>query len=288
MTDEGNGESADLPPAPPIRVVVLDDDAPSRRRLATLLGRHDDAEMVGQYGDVQGAAEAIGKLRPDLLFLEIELSGADGFALLERLRSDRPCVVVVTSRSEHARRAFDAEAVDYLLKPLDPDRFDQALGRAMKWIRYRRQDGLIRRLAEVSGPGNDGRAEGCDRGAKGREAEGPSSLRPLRKLVVSDRGRKLLVDVEEVDWVEAVDYYARIHAGSKAHLIRKPLRWLERHLDPGRFVRIHRSSIVNVDRVREIVPRSGTGHEVRLVDGTGLRLSATRRRQLERLLGQSI
>lgn len=270
---------------PPMRALVVDDEDLGRQKLINLLQAREDVRVVGEADNVDAALALIEEARPDVLFLDVRMPGRGGFDLLGALEGDRrPHVILVTAHEEHALRGFQEDAVDFLLKPFDRRRLNQAVERALERVRGRHRDELLARLAEALGSG----LAGSKPTGWTESAEGEASARPLRKLVVKSRDRKVLVDVADIRWIEAADYYARLHTGSSAHLIRRSLTWLEDHLDPGRFVRIHRSSIVNVDYVSEIVPWSGGSYDVTLDDGTELRLSGGRKAELERLLGQSL
>jgi len=192
----------------------------------------------------------------------------DGFDLLEEVGIDAaPTVVFVTAYSEHALRAFQVHAIDYLLKPVTDERFTQALARAKEQARLRRQEG---------GPG----ARGV--GALLRERS-----RQTRRILVRERGRTRVIDADTIDWIEAASYYAMIHAAGESHLLRETMNQLEKRLDPERFVRTHRSAIVNVDRVREIHPLARGDRELVLEGGVRVRLARARREAFERLVDGS-
>lgn len=264
-----------------LRVVVVDDDDLSRRRIRDLLADREGVRLAAECGSAEEALKAIRRTRPDLLFLDIEMPEIDGYELLDRLEAPRPHVIVMTAHERYALRGFDENAVDFLLKPYDRRRFETALERGAERVRGAERDALLGRLREVV-------SEGAGPGAAPAPTGEPGEDGPLRKLVVRSQDTKRLVDTDDIRWIEAADYYARLHTGTRSHLLRRSLNWLEEHLDPDRFVRIHRSSIVNVDHVREIVPWSGGSYTVRLADGTELRLAASRKGELERLLGQSL
>ena len=198
----------------------------------------------------------------------------DGFEVLRRVDTAQvPAVVFVTAHDAYALRAFEAEALDYVLKPFDDDRFYRVLERAKARVREQRTHRLAGRLVEeLSSP--------------------PASLVPARaghaeRIAVRQAGRVIFVRTDEVDWIEAADYCVRIHAGGRAHLVREPLRELEARLDPTRFFRIHRSALVNVARIRELEPHFHGEYVVVMQDGARLRLSRGRRDGLRRLLGMS-
>lgn len=262
-------------------VVVVDDDDLSRRRIRDLLSDREGFRLAAECSSAEEALEAIRTERPDLLFLDIEMPEIDGYELLERLEAPRPHVIVMTAHERYALRGFDENAVDFLLKPYDRRRFETALERGAERVRSAERDALLGRLREVV-------SEGAGPAAAPAPDGQPDGGRPLRKLVVRSQETKRLVDTADIRWIEAADYYARLHTATRSHLLRRSLSWLEEHLDPDRFVRIHRSSIVNVDHIREIVPWSGGSYNVRLADGTELRMVASRKGELERLLGQSL
>ena len=273
VTDASNG-------AEPLRVAVVDDDDLSRKRIRDLLADREECRLVAEIGDATEAARAIMDAEPDLLFLDIEMPEMDGFELLSQLEAPRPYVIVMTAHEAYAVRGYDEDAVDFLLKPFDRERFDRALDRGAERVQAGKLGVLVGRLRDVLSPGKTS--------FERRRAGGMKQDEPLERLVVKSQDKKRLVDTEDIRWIEAADYYARIHTTSRSHLLRKSLNWLEEHLDQTRFVRIHRSSIVNVDHVREIVPWSGGSYNVLLDDGTELRLTASRKAELERLLGQSL
>ena len=237
-----------------LRALVVDDEAPSRRTLQLLLANHRDLQLVGECATGPEALETIERTDPDLLFLDIHLPGFSGFELLDRVKTERPpTVIFVTAYDEHALRAFDASAADYLLKPFDDERFDRALERAKARVRQRELEELAP---------------------------------PLDRLTVRDSGRIFFVRVAEILWIEAYDYYVQLHVNGQAHLLRERMHHLEARLDPRRFARIHRSTIVNIERVKELQPFFHGEYTVLLEDGTRLKLSRTYRDRLELLLGK--
>lgn len=264
MTDEAVGPA-------PIRTVIADDEAPGRRTLRLLLGADPEIAVVAECASGPETLAAIRAHEPDLLFLDVQMPGADGFEVLEALRGERsPRVVFATAHGEHALRAFDVSAVDYLLKPFDDERFARALERAKDAVRERRALALARRLGALVG-----------------SPEPPAgSERPLERIAVREGRGVRLVAVEDIDWIGAQDYYAELHAGPHSYLVREALRSLERRLDPRRFARIHRGAIVNVTRVRALEPATHGEWTVILRDGERLRLSRSHRESLGALLGK--
>lgn len=246
-----------------LRVMIVDDEPLARETLCQLLEPDAEVEIAAACGGVE-AAERIERLAPDLLFLDVQMPEVDGFELLERLGSDRvPVVIFVTAYSEHALRAFEVHALDYVLKPVTDQRFARALARGKELVRLRRAGAADPRLAALL-----------------RERS-----RTSRRIVVRDRDRTRVVDVEAIDRIEAADYYAVIHAAGETHLLRETLNQLEQRLDPGRFFRVHRSAIVPIDRVREVRPLRRGDRELLLADGSRVRLSRARRAAFEALLG---
>lgn len=232
-----------------IRALLVEDEPLAVRRLRRLLRREPDVKEVGACGDAAAARRAIEALAPDLVLLDVQLPGADGLSVLDRLPPDRrPAVVFVTAFERYAVPAFAHEAVDYLLKPIDPERFRTAIERAR------------RRL-----------------GKREREAAHGS---PLARLLVRERGRAFFVRVEDIEWIEAGGNYVRLHVGRSTHRVRVPLSSLERRLDRRGFRRISRSHIVRIDAIRELQPWFHGDGVVILTTGAKLRLSRRYRDQL--------
>ena len=242
--------------SPSLRALVVEDEAPARRTLELLLAMHRDIDLVGECSTGPEAVEAIERIRPDLLFLDVHLPGYGGFEVLQRVNPCPTSVIFVTAYDEHAVRAFDTAAVDYLLKPFDDERFDRALERARTRVRQKQLEDLV-------------------------------SAKPfLERIAVRDSGRILLLRTSDIDWIEADDYYVQLHVRGRSHLLRERMHLLEARLDPRRFVRIHRSTIVNIDRVKELQPFFHGEYHLLLEDGTRLRLSRTHRDRLELLVGK--
>ena len=236
---------------------MVDDEPLARRLLRHLIEREPGIVVAGECSGIDAAAE-IGRTRPDILFLDVQMPEVDGFAVLARIGAEAaPVVVFVTAYDQYAVRAFEVHAVDYLLKPIDEARFAQALRRARAQARARRGGAADPRL----------RALLADH---------------ARRLLVRGREKTVVVDVEEIDWIEAADYYATLHVGGRSHLLRETLTELARRLDPARFFRVHRSAIVNLERIIEIHPLFRGDSELVLRDGTRVRLSRTRRREFQR------
>lgn len=241
-----------------LRVLVVDDEPIARRGLRRLLGEEPGVEVVGECGDGASAITAIAALAPDLVFLDVQMPELDGFGVIEAVGGQRmPAVVFVTAFDQHAVRAFDAQALDYVLKPVDPERFRRALQRARAHL-ARPDDDFVRRVSQA--------LKSIDR----------VELRDYpTRLAIRSEGRVRLVDVDEVDRILAAGNYAEIHAGGKRHLLRETMASLESRLDPQRFVRISRAAIVSLAQVREVQPLFN-GDFVVLLKG-GAQVSGSRR-----------
>ncbi|OZC04302.1 LytR/AlgR family response regulator transcription factor [Rubricoccus marinus] len=269
---------------PPLRVFVADDEPLARERLRELLGTRGDAECVGEARNGREAVDRIRELRqngtaPDLLLLDVEMPELDGLGTLNELDiEERPAVVFVTAYDRYALRAFDLHALDYLLKPFDDARFHNALDRARDAVRRGEAAALTQRLLALLRQ-DDGEAADVSRadpdGASGAKGENEDSEALLTRLAIRTGSRYHLVEVDEIDWIEGAGVYARLIVGDKAHLLRTPLAELERRLDPTRFVRIHRSTIVNLDRVREARGHAHGEYVLGLRDDTRLKVSRT-------------
>jgi len=242
--------------AAPIRALVVDDEPLARSNLTVLLRADPDIASIAECGSGLEAMEEIRRSKPDVLFLDVQMPECGGFDVLELLGNDLPpTIIFVTAYDEYALRAFEAGALDYLLKPFDNARFVRALNRA--------KDRLARRA--------------------------PSQPRPAERLVVKGRGQVLFLNVADIDWIEAAGYYACVHAGSDTHIIRRTLSELERDLGDERFVRIHRSTIVNLERILGLELQNGGEYEVCLKSEVRLPLSRRFRKRLqERLRAMSL
>lgn len=243
----------------PLKVLVVDDEPLARQTIIDLLARDPAVELVGQASGVDAAA-LVARLCPDLLFLDIQMPEVDGFALLEQVGADAvPAIVFVTAYDRYALRAFEVHALDYLLKPFSDARFAAALERAKDQVRRHRGGELDARIAGL---------------LRAQQA-------PRTRFLVPARDKTVVVEAEQIDWIEAADYYICLHCGATQHLLRDTMDELERQLDPQQFFRVHRSAIVNLARVREVHPLFRGDCELRLADGTAVRLSRNRRREFE-------
>jgi two-component system LytT family response regulator len=234
-----------------MRVLVVDDEAWARRNLTVLLRHDPDIGAVVECESGSAAIEEIRKSKPDLVFLDVQMPGCGGFDVLELLGSDLPTIIFVTAYDEYALRAFEAGALDYLLKPFDDARFRRALDRAKD------------KLAHYT----------------------PVQPHGMQRLVVKCRGEVLFLNVADIDWIEAAGYYVCLHVGSDTHVIRRTLLELERDLGDEKFIRIHRSIIVNLERIRGLELRSEGEYEVVLKSTVRLRLSRRFRKRLQDRMG---
>jgi two-component system LytT family response regulator len=252
-----------------IRVLIVDDEPIARRGIRQQLRGEADLEVIGECGDGAAAIDAITGLAPDLVFLDIQMPEVGGFDVVEAIGVARmPAVVFVTAYDEHALRAFDVHAVDYVLKPIDRHRFRTAVERAR------------RRLAHAPGQLDSqfNRRIAAALGELGRLAQDYA-----KRLAIKGDGRVILVDVDEVDRLEAAGNYVEVHSGARRHLVRETMASLEARLDPARFVRVSRSSIVHATRVRELQPMFNGDFVVVLRDGTKVAGSRRYRAALDTL-----
>jgi two-component system LytT family response regulator len=255
--------------ADPIRVLVVDDEPLARTHLRSLLSADQEVAVVGECSNGRDAVAAVRELDPDLLLLDIQMPELDGFGVVQALGADRPpAIVFVTAYDEHAMRAFQVCALDYLLKPVDRSRFHRTLERAKTQVRagdigdvQRKLDDLLAQLATPAAS---------------------------RRLALRVDGRTLFVDAGEVDWLEAVDNYVRVHVGRQTYVVRATLSRMESRLPAAQFLRVHRSSIVNVDRVREVQPWFQGDYVLILNDGTRVTSGRSYRPALQRLLRQAL
>jgi two-component system LytT family response regulator len=247
----------------PLKVVVIDDEPLARESIRTLLADDAEVRVVGEGTGSDGAA-LIARTRPDLLFLDIQMPEVDGFALLDQVGADAvPAIIFVTAYDRYAVRAFEVHALDYLLKPFDDCRFAAALARAKERARAGRGD-VDARIAEL-----------LQERATSRS-----------RFLIPARDKSIVVDAAQIDWIEAADYYVTLHVGSAGHVLRQTMDEIEKQLDPRQFFRVHRSAIVNLDRVREVHPMFRGDCALVLADGRRLKLSRTRRREFEAMFAQ--
>jgi two-component system LytT family response regulator len=235
-----------------IRALVVDDEPLARRNVTVLLRDDPDVGAVEECASGVEAIEVIRRWKPDLVFLDVQMPECGGFDVLEMLGADLPrAIIFVTAHDEYALRAFEAGALDYLLKPFDDARFVRALDRAKEKLAH-------------------------------HASQAPQ---PVQRLVVKSKGQLLFLEVADIDWIDAASYYACLHVGEATHIIRRTLSELERDLGEGRFLRIHRSIIVNLERIRGLELQTGGEYEVVLKSGVRLRLSRRFRKRLQDRLG---
>jgi two-component system, LytTR family, response regulator len=255
-----------------MRVLLVDDEPLANAGLRTLLVTHSDVEIVGEASGGSEAIRAIHDLRPDLVFLDVQMPQVDGFAVLRAVGAEAmPAVIFVTAYDEFAVRAFEVSALDYLVKPVAADRFHQALERARRALAQARDGTLVERVRSL---------------LEMQPAQAPSTGYASR-LFVRIGARDVLLPVADIDWIEADDYCAIVHARGARHVIRETLGALAKRLDPDTFERIHRSAIVNVSRVRELRRQGLGGLRVVLADGTTIPVSRNRRAAFTARLGRA-
>jgi two-component system LytT family response regulator len=248
-----------------IRVIIADDEPLARERLRELLRREPNIEIVAEAGDGRAAIEAIMEHKPDLVFLDVQMPELTGFDVVEQLSGETlPAVIFVTAYDQFAVKAFEVHAVDYVLKPVDPDRLKTAVGRAMERLRAGQSDDLHSRVQSLL-------------------AEIRPESRQTDRVAVKSGNRVILVKVDDIDWVEAADNYVVLHVGNENHMQRSTISAMEEKLPQDKFVRISRSAIVNVDRIKELQPLFHGEYVVILRNGARLTLSRTHRDKLGRL-----
>jgi two-component system, LytTR family, response regulator len=250
--------------AMPVRTLIVDDERMARKRIRTLLVGDDDVDVVGECSNGRDAVAAIHERAPDLVFLDVQMPELDGFAVVSAIGAQRmPVTVFVTAFDQYALKAFEAHALDYLTKPFDRERFQTSLGRAKEQVQ-------LRTKASQSDPALNDRLMALLSDFEKRQQY-------VERLMVKTAGRVLFLRVEEIDWVEAAGSYVRLHVGRDAHLLHEGIAALSARLDPGRFARVHRSTIVNLDRVRELQPWFHGDAVAILRDGTRIQVSRTYR-----------
>lgn len=251
----------------PLRAVIVDDEPLARERLRRLVSSLDNVVIVHECRNGMEAVETLQEREVDLVFLDIQMPELNGFDVIERIGPGRmPAVIFTTAYDEHALRAFEVHALDYLLKPFDGGRLRKAIEHAVETVRGRDVAALRDRLSDLVA-----------------DARSPSYL---ERVLVKSHARGYFVRLDDVDWIEADGNYVRLHAGSRAHLLRKTLSAMEEQLDPRKFLRIHRSAIVHVDRIKDLQPLHNGEYEVRLEGDTLLKLTRTYKDRLKRFLAE--
>lgn len=253
-----------------VRTLIVDDEELGRKRIRKLLSLEAEFEVVGESRDGREAIRAIEKLKPDLVFLDVQMPELDGFEVLARIAPAKmPVIIFVTAYDRFALKAFEAQALDYLLKPFDDERFAQTLQRARTYLNRNETDTVDERLAKL--------LEGL-----------PSGGTFLTRVAVKTAGRVVFVKAEEIDWIEAAGNYVNLHVGKESYLLRGRIRELEKRFDPEKFFRIHRSTIVNLDRVKELQPMFKGESIVVLKDGQKLPASRSCSQRLQAFLGPNL
>lgn len=249
----------------PTRVLIVDDEALARDRLRQLLQVEPEIQIVGECADGQEAVATIQRESPDLIFLDIQMPELDGFGVLEALKTDRvPVIVFVTAYDQFALKAFDVHAVDYLLKPFDRERFQAALRHALVQVRQRDDKSLAQRQSAAL-------------------ADLKPATKPAERLPVKTGGRVIFVRIADIDWVEAAHNYVILHVDKDSHFLRETMNAFEGRVSPEKFVRISRSTMVNIDRIKELQPMFYGEYTVTLHNGTRLTLSRRYRDKLQQL-----
>ena len=267
-----------------LRVLVVDDELPARQRLEDLLRHEPGVAVVGTADNGVAAVDAIRRLRPDLVFLDIQMPGRTGLEVLREIGPDAmPATILVTAYDQHALAAFELAAVDYLLKPFDDERFEQAFRRARRLIAFEEIGRLRDRLLAVLQGGG---------AADAAPAGGPAPTRPappayLERIAVEMRGQVRVVPVKQVDYITADGPYAELHVGEKRYVIRERMQTLEERLDPAKFFRIHRSAIVRLDLIETLIRNPGGDYGVQLKGGVKLKVSRNRFEELAAKMGVS-
>lgn len=263
--------------AQPLRVLLVDDEPLARRRLSDLLEKVEDVEIVGTADSGRAAVEAIEAGKPDLVFLDIQMPGLSGLDVVREIGpKNMPVTIFVTAFDQHALAAFELAAMDYLLKPFDDERFFHALQRAREVIRLHKVGALQQSLLTL--------LQG-DSPATAPQSKAGTKATYLERIAVEMRGQVRVVPVGQIDYITADGAYAELHADDKTYVIRERMQNLEERLDPAQFFRVHRSSIVRLDRVEALYTASGGDYAVRLSNGKKLRVSRGRKAELEKRLG---
>jgi two-component system LytT family response regulator len=253
-----------------ITVLIVDDEALARKFIRRMLSDDQEFEILGECGNGKDAVTMIRKQKPDLVFLDVQMPEMDGFSVLEAVGIGRlPEIVFTTAYEHYAIRAFELHALDYLLKPFDRARFRDAIKHAKERLHHRQiEDGRLQIGALL---------ESVNRQPK-----------YLERLIIRAEGRIMFLRTEEIDWIEADDKYVQLHTGKTARMVRQTLNAMETQLDPKRFMRIHRSAVVNVERIKELHPLFKGEHAVVMEDGTRLTLSRKYKEKLFGLLGKPL
>ncbi len=266
-----------------LRVLVVDDEAPARQRILDLLAGESGVVVVGTANSGDSAIIAIRELDPDLVFLDVQMPGKTGLEVIRAVGADAmPLTIFVTAYDQYALTAFDVAAVDYLVKPFDDERFEQALARARRQVSLERVDRLAGRLRTLLGEGGEPSAAT----EPVTPAATPAGGGYLERIAVDMRGQVKIVPVKQIDYIEASGPYAELHVGERKYLVRERMQTLEERLDPARFMRIHRSAIVRLDMVESLLKGAGGDYAVQLKGGVRLSVSRSRWEEVEKALSK--
>lgn len=252
--------------SPQVRTLIIDDEPLARERIRTLLYDEQAVEIIGECGNGLAAVAAIAAQRPDLIFLDVQMPELSGFEVLEALEPGQiPVVIFVTAYDQYALRAFEVHALDYLLKPFDRERFHKALLRAVAHLRHMHEGEFHQRLHALL-----------------QQAE--PQPKPLSRLVIKNGGRVFFLKTDDIDWLEAAGNYVRLHTGAEIHLLRETIKVMESRLDPEKFLRVSRSTIVNIDRLQEMQPWFNGEYLILLKNGGRVTSSRGYRAKIDALL----
>jgi two-component system LytT family response regulator len=250
-----------------IKILIVDDEPLARERIRLLLDGKPEIKIIGESSNGHQAVESIIKLHPDLVFLDIQMPEFNGFDVIQVIGVEQmPVVIFVTAYDQYAVKAFDVHAIDYLLKPFDRDRLDEALQRAKREIGLRQSTEGSKNIQSLL-------------------SDLQKDKRLQNRILVKTAGRITILRTDQIDWVESAGNYIKLHVGGKAHLLRETMKGLSEKLDSDNFVRIHRTTIVNMERIKELQPHFHGDYAVILEDGTKLTLSRRYRNQLRGMLG---
>ena len=267
--------------------LIIDDETLAREALSVMLNDDPEMEVIAECRNGREAVTAVRELSPDLVFLDIQMPEMDGFQVVEEVGAMRmPVTVFVTAYDKYALRAFEAHALDYLLKPFDHDRFNTALHRAKSFVRQQKlgeiSDSLFALLEDMKLKAGEPPSIADD-----RKPERAAHKEPIDRVVIKSGGRIYFLKIEEIDWVEGAGDYLSLHTGSQTHLIRETMGNFHAKLDSQKFLRIHRSTIVNIERIKDIEPHPKGDYVITLTSGIRLKASRGYRRELQALLDEA-
>lgn len=256
-----------------IKVLIVDDEPLARDNIRILLGNDAEIEFIAEARNGSEAAEILRENNTDLMFLDIQMPGMNGFEMLSTLSDiEMPVIIFVTAYDNYALQAFQVHAIDYLLKPYSDESFFRALNSAKQYIKYKQTYKIDKQLKELL------------KEFSGAEPAVKSPSKYIQRIAVSVNNKTILIKTDDVDWIESADYYVKVHSCGKSYLLRESMNKLEEQLDPDKFIRIHRSSIVNMERIKEIEALFNGESIVTLSEGTKLRLSKSRKKSLKEKL----